>query len=227
MPLHHRAEARAVIYLQQDFDLHPASPRTRDAFVALAQEALVPAAERHGARLVAAFFSNSEWFFRMTHFLELEGLAAFEAWRVGYRGDAAACDAASRAEAMAKSRRETLLETLEAIPVAALGRGIESAREKPQGIYTAAHLKIAPGRMGDFTKLLAGAGPHLPILASWRPVAGDPDLVIDLWKGDVEAVYSRYAPADARANAFMDPLREVAPDERVVRYFPLPYSPLC
>ena len=215
-----------MLYLQQDFDLHPASPRTRDAFVALAREALVPAAERHGARLVAAFFGNSEWFFRMTHFLELPGLAAFEAWRAGCRGDAAARDAASRAEALAPARRETLLETLGVIPDESLARGIESAREKPQGIYTAAHLEIAPGRMADFTNLLEGAGPHLPILASWRPVAGNPDLVIDLWKGDPEAAYARYAPADARANAFMDPLREVAPKERVVRYFPLPYSPL-
>jgi hypothetical protein len=215
-----------VIYLQQDFDLHPASPRTRDAFVALAQNALVPAAERHGARLVAAFFSNSEWFFRTTHFLELPSLAAFEAWRAGCRGDAAACDAASRAEALSAARRETLLESVEAIPLEALTRGIERAREKPQGIYTAAHLEIAPGRMADFTKMLAAAGPQLPILASWRPVAGNPALVIDLWKGDPEATYSRYAPTDARANAFMDPLREVAPNERVVRYFPLPYSPL-
>ena len=215
-----------MLYLQQDFDLHPASPRTRDAFVALAQEALVPAAERHGARLVAAFFGNSEWFFRMTHFLELPSLGAFEAWRAGGLGDAAACDAASRAAALAPSRRETLLESLGAIPVEALARGIESAREKPQAVYTAAHLEIAPGRMADFTKLLAAAGPALPILASWRPVAGNPDLVIDLWKGDPEATYARYAPADARANAFMDPLREVAPKERIVRYFPLPYSPL-
>ena len=215
-----------MIYLQQDFDLHPASPRTRDAFVALAQDALVPAAERHGARLIAAFFGNSEWFFRVTHFLQLPTLGAFEAWRAGCRGDAGACDAASRAEALSAARRETLLESLGAVPEEALERGIESARSKPQSVYTAAHLEIAPGRMADFTKLLAAAGAGLPIVASWRPVAGNPDLVIDLWKGDPEATYSRYAPADARANAFMDPLRELAPKERVVRYFPLPYSPL-
>lgn len=215
-----------MIYLQQDFDLHPASPRTRDAFVALARDELVPAVERHGARLIAAFFGNSEWFFRMTHFLELPSLGAFEAWRVGCRGDAAACDAASRAEALAPGRRETLLEALDAISVSALAGGIESARERPQGIYSAAHLKIATGRMADFTKMLAAAGSQLPILVSWRPVAGDPDLVIDLWKGDVEASYARYAPADPRTDAFFTSLRQVAPQERVVRYFPLPYSPL-
>jgi len=215
-----------VIHLQQDFDLHPASPRTRDAFVALAREGLVPAAERHGAKLVAAFFGNQDWFFRATHFLELPSLAAFEVWREDMRGDAAACDAAKRAEALAPSRHETLLESVGAIPAEALTRGIERAREKPQGIYTAAHLEIAPGRMDDFSKMLAAGGAALPILASWRPVAGNPSLVIDLWKGDVEQTYARYAPADDRANAFMDPLREVAPNERVVRYFPLPYSPL-
>ncbi len=212
-----------MLYLQQDFDLSPASPRTRDAFAALAQDALVPAAERHGARLVAAFFGNAEWFFRVTHFLELPGLAAFEAWRAALRADAAACDAASRAEALAPARRETLLEPFGPIPVEALARGIESSREKPQGVYSAALLHVAPGRGADFAKLLGGAGSRLPILASWRPLAGDPDLVIDLWQGDVER---GYAPADARANAFFDPLRELAPRERILRYWPLPYSPL-
>jgi hypothetical protein len=215
-----------VLVLQQDFDLHPASPRTRDAFVALAQEALVPAAERHGARLVGAFFGNSKWFFRATHLLALPDFAAFGAWRAAFRGDPKARDAVQRAEALSAARHESLLEPLGAIPPEALERGIESAREKPQGIYTAAHLEVARGRMDDFTRMLAAAGPGLPIVASWRPVAGNPDLVIDLWKGDVEQAYAKYAPADARANAFMDPLREVAPKERVVRYFPLPYSPL-
>jgi hypothetical protein len=212
-----------VLYLQQDFDLHPASPRTLDAFVALAQAALVPSAERHGARLVAAFFGNAEWFYRVTQILELPGLAAAEAFRSATNADPAAREAAERAAALAHARRETLLEPLGPIPVEALARGIASAREKPQGVYSAAILRIAPGRMGDFVRMLGAAGPRLPILASWRPVAGDPDVVIDLWQGDVER---GYVPADARANAFFDPLREVAPRERILRYWPLPYSPL-
>jgi hypothetical protein len=212
-----------MLYLQQDFDLAPASPRTRDAFVALAQEALVPAAERHGARLVGAFFGNAEWFFRVTHVLELPGLAAFEAWRAAMRADAAACAALGRAEALAPCRRETLLEPLGPVPPDTLARGIDSARHKPLGVYSAALLHVAPGRMADFARMLAAAAPRLPILASWRPVAGDPDLVIDLWQGDVERGYE---PTDAHANGFFEPLREVAPRERVLRYWPLPYSPL-
>jgi hypothetical protein len=215
-----------MIYLQQDYDLNPASPRTRDAFVALAEKSLVPAAERHGARLVAAFFGNQDWFFRVAHFLELPSLAAFETWRADMRGDAGACGAVREAEALAPSRHETLLESVGAIPPEALDDGIEAAKEKPQGIYTAAHLKVASGRMEDFEKSLAASGASLPIVGSWRPVAGDPDLVIDLWKGDVEQNMTPYRPSNDQTNAFMDPLRELAPNERVVRYFPLPYSPL-
>lgn len=215
-----------MIYLQQDYDLHPASPRTRDAFVELATHDLVPSAEKLGAKLVGAFVSNQDWFFRTTHFFELPDLAAFESWREDLRGDATACDAARRAEALAPVRNETLLESVAAIPHAALERGIEAAKAKPQGIYTAAHLKVAPGRMEDFEKTLAAAGGALPILASWRPVAGDPSLVVDLWKGDPAQSFAHYEPATEAQNAFMDPLRELAPNERVVRYFPLPYSPL-
>jgi hypothetical protein len=215
-----------LIHLQQDFDLLPASPRTRDAFVDLARDRLVPAAERNGARLVGAFFGNQDWFFRVSHFLELPNLAAFESWRAAMRGDAMACDASREAEALAPQRNEVLLEPVGVIPQEALDRGIEDASGKPQGVYTAAHLKVAQGRMEDFEKLLGAAGPSLPILTSWRPIAGDPNLVIDLWKGDVEKNFSTYAPADDASSAFMDPLREVAPDERMVRYFPLPYSPL-
>lgn len=213
--------------LQQDYDLQPASPRTRDAFIELAQNALIPAVERHGGRLVGAFFGNQDWFLRVTHFLEFPDLAAFETWRRDMRNDAAACGAQKQAEVLAPIRNEMLLESLGVVPDDALDKGIDAARETPQGIYTAAQLKVAPGRMDDFEKLLRGAAASLPILTSWRPVAGDPDLVIDLWKGDVERSVSPYAPTTDALNGFMDPLREVAPNERVVRYFALPYSPLA
>jgi len=212
-----------MLYLQQDFDLEPASPRTRDAFVELARVSLVPAAERHGARLVAAFFSNAEWFFRVSQFLELPDLAAYDDWRRAHGADAGAVEAGERVAALAPVRRERLLEPLGAIPVETLHDAIEASAAEPSEVFSAALLEVAPGRLPEFTKLLAAAGPHLPIVASWRPIAGDPALVIDLWKGDVER---GYAPADDRTNAFFDPLRTVAPRERVMRYWPLPYSPL-
>jgi len=108
--------------------------------------------------------------------------------------------------------------------VVAFYRVIDAAQREPAGTHTFAILEVLPGAMERFTKMLAYAKDQLPIVASWRPVAGNPDLVIDLWTGDIGR--DGYRPSDDRTNAFFGPLREIAPRERLVRLSPLPYSPL-
>lgn len=44
-----------MIILHESYDLDPASPEQVDAFIALAEKTLVPAAARLGARLIGAF----------------------------------------------------------------------------------------------------------------------------------------------------------------------------
>jgi len=213
-----------VIYLQRDFDLHPASPATRDRFVALATDALVPAWTRFGARLVGAWFHHESWFSQITHVIEFPDLAAFDATRIAMRDDAAWCAAAKEIEQLAPRRNDTLLEPLGPIAPAVLQTAIEAARTEPAGAHTFAILEVAAGAMERFTGMLAFAKDQLPIVAAWRPVAGNPDLVIDLWKGDIGR--DGYQPTNDRTNAFFEPLRAIAPRERLVRLLPLPYSPL-
>jgi hypothetical protein len=78
--------------------------------------------------------------------------------------------------------------------------------------------------MDRFSSMLGAAGAALPIIACWRDLAGNPDRIIDLWKGDTGR--SGYRPSDERQNAFFEPLRQIAPRERMMRLHPLPYSPL-
>ena len=70
-----------MIYLKEAFDLAPASPETRDDFIAFAEAGLLPAYERLGARLVGAWFSHSEWYGQVTQVLEFESLSRFETFR--------------------------------------------------------------------------------------------------------------------------------------------------
>ncbi len=49
-----------MIYLKETLNLAPASPETRDQFIALANHELLPAYDRLGARLVGAWFSHTE-----------------------------------------------------------------------------------------------------------------------------------------------------------------------
>jgi hypothetical protein len=212
------------IYLQQDFDLHPASPATRDRFVALATEALVPGWSRFGARLVGAWFHHESWFSQITQVVEFAGLAEFEAVRRQAQVDEAWRSAGAEVERLAPRRSESLLEPLGPVAPAALDSAIDAARQEACGAYTFAILEVAPGMMERFTQVLAFAKDQLPIIACWRPIAGNPDLVVDLWKGDIGR--APYRPTDDRTDAFFGPLREMAPRERLVSLLPLPYSPL-
>lgn len=213
-----------MIHLRQTFNLHPASPATRDAFAAHARERSLPAWSSVGGRLSGAFCSTDEWFFQVTHVIGFEDLAAFDRARRAIEEGAEFSDLRAGDEALAPERGASLLEDLGPVAGDALEAGIALAAETPAGEYTFAILEVAPGRMGEFKKLLGMAAPQLPILASWKDVAGNPSRVIDLWRGSVGQ--ERYAPNDRGKEAFFGPLRQVAPRERIVRLFPMPYSPL-
>jgi len=214
-----------VIYLQQTFDLAPASPATRDRFVEHAVGTLVPAWAELGGRLKGAFFSTEEWFYQVAHVLAFDDLAAFDRARVRIERDPAFAAVREVNEALAPVRGDRLLEALGPVAEAKLDEGIARAAEEPAGEYSFAILEVAPGRMEDFKKLLSMGAPNLPILASWREVAGQPARVVDLWRGN--PAQAAYAPNAPGLEAFFGPLREVAPRERIMRLFPMPYSPLA
>lgn len=213
-----------LIYLKQAFDLHPASPATRDRFVQAMEKRVLPASAPLGARLVGAWFCHEEWFAQIVHVSEFDDLAAFAAWREVAQRDAQAREGAAELAALAPERRDELLEPLGPIAPDALHAAIEAARQEPVGVFTFAILEVTPGRMQDFASMLSAAKGALPIVACWRDVAGNPHRVIDLWKGDTGR--HGYRASDARQEAFFGPLREVAPRERMLRLHPMPYSPL-
>lgn len=213
-----------MIYLMQKLNLAPASPETRDQFIAFATGDLIPACDRLGARLVGAWFSHSEWYGQVTQMLEFDDLAGFQHFRDRARDDAAWQDCEQRIAALAPERTSTLLEPLGPIPATSLADAIQASRAQPIEKYTFAILEVAPGKMDAFCTTLAAVKDMFPIVASWRAVAGNPNEVIDLWKGAL--AQETYAPADERSKAFFRPLREMAPRERVVNLYALPYSPL-
>jgi hypothetical protein len=213
-----------MIYLKESFDLAPASPETRDEFIAFAQAALLPAYARLGARLAGAWFSHAEWYGQVTQVLEFDSLAAFDAFRGAAAGDPAWRDCERRLEQFAPRRSGQLLEPLGPVPPAALADAMRASAEQPIDAYSLAVLEVAPGRMADFVATLDAVKHLFPIVASWRAVAGNPCEVLDLWKGALGQ--ERYSPADERSKAFFRPLRELAPRERLLNLYALPYSPL-
>ena len=81
--------------------------------------------------------------------------------------------------------------------------------------------------MNDMIAFISAGHKVMPIIASWRPIAGSPNQIIDLWKGDVlfstEAM--GYRPF-TKEQQWVRNLRVNAPKERIVPLYTLPYSPL-
>jgi len=213
-----------MIYLKESFNLHPASPATRDLFVEVMQESVVPASPKHGARLRAAWFCHEEWFSQVIQVTEFDDLPALAAYRSAAESDDRLAEGLSRLAELAPERHVELLEPLGPIAPAALEDAIEASNREPVGPYTFAILEVAAGAMQSFVSMLSLAKDALPIVACWRELSGNPSRVIDLWKGDVGA--GGYRPNDDAQSAFFEPLRKIAPRERMMRLHPLPHSPL-
>ena len=213
-----------MIYLKETFNLTPASPETRDVFIDFARSDLLPAYERLGARLVAAWYSHAEWYGQITQALAFEDLSRFAAFRAQGRADARWRDCEQHVERFAPQRSAQLLEPLGPIPPHTLEEAIQASQQTALNSYTFAVLEVAPGRMEMFIATLDAVKEQFPIIAAWRAVAGNPNEVIDLWKGALGQ--EPYMPADERTKAFFRPLREMVPRERLVNLYSVPYSPL-
>src|ERR1043166_6678297 len=137
----------AMIYLKETLNLAPASPETRDAFIGFAQADLLPAYERLGARLVAAWFGHTEWYGQISQVLEFDDLSTFQTFRTGARTDAQWRECERRVEQFAPQRAAQLLEALGPIPPQTLHDAIRASSESPLNAYTFAVLEIAPGKM--------------------------------------------------------------------------------
>jgi NIPSNAP len=213
-----------MIYLEETFNLVPASPETMDTFVDFAQEKLVPRYQQLGARLVAAWYSDVEAFAQVMQVLEFDSLAALGAFRAKASEDEAWMECEKRIEELAPVRHSRLMEALGPVPPEALGKAAAESQKSPLGAYSLARLEVSPGMMPQFIAALEGSAKALPIVASWRTIVGKQNEVTDVWKSALRQ--SGYQPAEEGMKQFFRGLRELAPRERLIVAYPLPYSPL-
>lgn len=189
-----------MVYLEETLNLSPACPETLDTFVEFGQEQLVPACQRLGPRLMVAWYSNVEMFSQVTQVFEFDSLGAFEAFRTKSRHDRAWGEYEARLEELALERRSRLLEPVGPVPPETLHEAVVQSQQSPLGAYFLAVLEVAPGKMPEFIAGLEASASVLPIVASWRPITGKHNEVIDLWKGAMPQ--ASYQPADEGTKEF-------------------------
>ena len=183
-----------MIYLEETFDLVPASPETLDKLVALSQERLVKAYEDQGARLVAAWFSDTFQFHRVTHMYELDSLSAYDVFREKSAASSSFQECQALLEKLSPVKKTCLLEPLFPIWADKLHEAITESQEAPLQSYFLAVLETHPDKFKDITDGLADGAGMLPIVGSFRPITGKSNCFIDLWKSTLER--NGYQPAD-------------------------------
>jgi hypothetical protein len=220
-----------MIYLEETLNLHPATPDTLDKFIEFAQNDLVPSYRDLGTRLIAAWYSDIEMFHQVTQILEFEDLNAFGSYRSSMMTDTRGQQLTGELESFAPVRRYRLLEPLAPAFSPILHKAISDSQDTPLGSYNLAILKVAATKMDDMVAGLSmvAESEALPIIMSWRPVAGNPNEIIDVWKGSLQ--HSGYQSKEGyNAMGLNDEwwqnLRIMAPEERVVSVYTLPHSPL-
>ena len=216
-----------MIYLEETLNITPASPDIRDSFIKVAQEFLVPACKRLGARLVTAWNGNYEWVMQITQIFEFDDIEALKNFRINASQDREWGEYTAQLEVFAPERRTRLLEPIGAIPPETLHKAIEESQKSPLKVYSLAILEVNPNKMSEFIAGVKAGSQAFPIIASWRPIAGSPNQVIDLWKGDIlwRAENIAYQPF-RKDQQWVRQLREQAPKERILPVYALPYSPL-
>jgi hypothetical protein len=216
-----------MIYLEQTLNITPASPDIRDDYIRLAQKLLIPACERLGARLVCAWNGNYEWVMQTIQIFEFDDIQALKKFRINASQDKEWGEYVAELEVFTPERRSRLLEPIGAVPPEVLHEAIKESQKSPLKAYSMAILEVNPGKMPEMIAGVAAGHKVMPIIASWRPIAGSPNEVIDLWKGDI--LFSTEAMAYhpfTKEQQWVRDLRENAPKERIVPLYPLPYSPL-
>jgi hypothetical protein len=220
-----------MIYLEEKFNLIPASPVTLEEFVKFAQKQLVPVCEHLGARLIAGWYTNTEWYSQVTQIMEFDDMEALKAFRMKASQNSAWGEYMARLEELAPERRSRLLEPLGPVQPKVLHKAIRRSQRRPFKVYLLAILEVAPNKMPEFITGLEEASKLLPIIASWRPIGGSPNEVIDLWRSNnslniIDEFSKGYEPPNDLSRQFFTQLRQVAPKEHAELVFTLPYAQL-
>jgi len=225
-------EATAMIYLEETYDMNPATPVVRDQFIALAAEEIIPAYSEFGARLVAAWTCNAVRWGQITQMLEFDNFTTYDQYREAMASSKSWPDISNKLEALAPERQHRLLESLVPNFVPVLQRAIQDSTDTPLQQYMLATLEVAPGMMDMMRQGLSEVADSgsLPIAMSWRVLSGKQNVVIDLWKSSLQRpgfqTQENFAAGGIDADWFAN-LRILAPEENIVFVDPLPYSPLA
>ena len=220
-----------MIYLIETLKLKTATSRQLEALIALAKDQIIPLYQKHGARLMAAWFCNAVTLFQVTHVVELEHPESY--WKLSRSpfesGEGDVLE--SELNSIAPERCRQLFEAPGPVFSKSFGDAVrESQISDSNQKYSVAVLEVVHDQMaGLFKRNEEAIAIGMPLVTTLKSITGRQNQVINIWKGDFNA--PGYQPPEyfdsiGFTEDWWNWIRSVAPQEQLLTVAMLPYSPL-
>jgi hypothetical protein len=219
-----------MIYLHETYEFHTATPKTLEEFISLASEQLIPLYESRNGRLMAAWICNAKTLFLVNQITEFEDTEKYLALHNSENDCQEVSEFERQLFSLVRERNRELYQSASPAFSDAFQTAVKESRESPLSVYTIASLEVVLEKWPGFlTRQEGGLAVGIPIIAFMKSITGKHNMVIDIWKGDLQA--AGYQPQEFYDKIGFNEewwkwIREIAPREKMQRVFTLPYSPL-
>ena len=219
-----------MFYLIEKLNLQIATAKNLDRFIGIESKQILSVYEQCDAKLMASWICSAETLMQITNIFELK---SFESALKIYNAlnDAGPFqDAVQLSNSLISETNWQLYRSCGQKFSEAFHQAIQASQSTPLKTYTIATLELSRNKMPLFLpKQEAAIDIGMPLVAFMKSVTGRHDQIIDIWKGDLQAVgyqTQAYYERIGMSEAWWDWMRDVAPKEKMVKVSVLPYSPL-
>lgn len=216
-----------MVYMIEKFNLKTATPYKLDNFIKFARSELMPFYADSKAMMKIAWVDNGESLFQVGHLIEFPDIGACLRFYMFAKENE---KLQKKLDHHMPQRTCQAYQSGSPVFVDVLNQAILDCQAAPIKACTIATLKMAPGQMESFIPKQEGAARiGMPLIAFLNPITGNQNVVIDIWKGDLqEAGYQKkqFYEAIGMPEEYWEWIRQIAPHEKMSRVHLLPYSPL-
>jgi hypothetical protein len=219
-----------MFYLVEKLTLQAATPKNLDEFVEFESNQMLPVFHKCDANLMASWICSAESLMQITNVFELKCVESTYKIDDAFNSDSSIEDIVQSSNNLISKTQWQLYRSAGSKFSDAFHQAIEVSQSDPSKFYTVATLQMSRNKMPLLLpKQEAAVDIGMPLIAFMRSVTGVHDEIVDIWKGDMQAAgyqTQAYYESIGMSEEWWDWIRDIAPQEKMVRVSVLPYSPL-
>lgn len=219
------------VYLEAVHRILPLTTAAYRTYVEYYADTVLPAMRRHGMEMLGAWKRSGGPHGHDVMLFRFDSMDAYDRAAIALRADPEmARGRAAVATAFEIAETKKLVRPVSYGTADRLERTLAERPESPR-FYLHAIVSVKPGRMAAACELISELADYTEargwarIAAAYETLVGPANELTDLWVMSAPAPNISYRTTDPLAK-WMEPLRDLAPDETSYYLSPLPFSPM-